>query len=59
MDPAGPYFEETDMIVRLDPTDAIFVDVMHTDTDPIYTLGKLIYTLVGMTASYGSIPWYF
>lgn len=40
MDPAGPYFEDTDLMVRLDPTDAMFVDAIHTDTDPIYTIGK-------------------
>ncbi|CAF4175206.1 unnamed protein product, partial [Rotaria sp. Silwood2] len=31
LDPAGPYFENTDPVVRLDPTDALFVDVIHTD----------------------------
>jgi pancreatic triacylglycerol lipase len=31
LDPAGPYFEDTDPKVRLDPTDALFVDVIHTD----------------------------
>ena len=31
LDPAGPYFENTDPRVRLDPTDAQFVDVIHTD----------------------------
>lgn len=40
LDPAGPYFEDMDTIVRLDTTDADFVDVIHTDTDPIYTLGR-------------------
>jgi len=31
MDPAGPYFENTDPVVRLDKTDAMLVDVMHTN----------------------------
>ncbi|KAK3612361.1 hypothetical protein CHS0354_011082, partial [Potamilus streckersoni] len=30
LDPAGPQFENKDKIVRLDPTDAKFVDVIHT-----------------------------
>ena len=31
LDPAGPYFEWLPPFVRLDPTDAQFVDVIHTD----------------------------
>ena len=31
LDPADPYFQGTDPVVRLDPTDAAFVDVIHTD----------------------------
>ncbi|GFU66466.1 inactive pancreatic lipase-related protein 1 [Trichonephila clavipes] len=34
LDPAGPYFEDTDPKVRLDPSDALFVDVIHTDSPP-------------------------
>lgn len=30
LDPADPYFANTDKVVRLDPTDADFVDVIHT-----------------------------
>ncbi|XP_033111044.1 inactive pancreatic lipase-related protein 1-like [Anneissia japonica] len=47
MDPAGPYFEDTDIIVRLDPSDATFVDAIHTDTDPIYNIGYGIFMQVG------------
>jgi len=39
MDPAGPYFEDTDPAVRLDPTDAVFVDTIHSDAASILTLG--------------------
>ncbi|XP_005100208.2 pancreatic triacylglycerol lipase [Aplysia californica] len=39
MDPAGPYFEDTDKVVRLDSTDATFVDIVHTDGDVILHLG--------------------
>lgn len=31
LDPAGPYFESTDPVVRLAPTDAVYVDAIHTD----------------------------
>lgn len=31
LDPAGPYFENTDPKVRLDPTDAVYVDAIHSD----------------------------
>ncbi len=31
LDPAGPSFENTPIQVRVDPTDADFVDVMHTN----------------------------
>ncbi|XP_077987390.1 pancreatic lipase-related protein 2-like [Glandiceps talaboti] len=33
LDPAGPSFENEDPLVRLDETDAVFVDILHTDTD--------------------------
>ncbi|XP_041065248.1 inactive pancreatic lipase-related protein 1-like [Carcharodon carcharias] len=31
LDPVEPYFQNTPPEVRLDPTDALFVDVIHTD----------------------------
>jgi pancreatic triacylglycerol lipase len=45
LDPAGPYFENTDPKVRLDPTDALFVDVIHTDGahNLLLGLGKTIF----------------
>ena len=42
LDPAGPYFENTVPEVRLDISDAKFVDVIHGDSDPILQMGKLI-----------------
>ncbi|XP_062309127.1 lipase member H [Osmerus eperlanus] len=35
LDPAGPQFTGTDPEDRLDPTDAQFVDVLHTDMDAL------------------------
>ncbi|XP_069948912.1 pancreatic triacylglycerol lipase-like [Cherax quadricarinatus] len=34
LDPAEPYFQYMPSSVRLDPTDALFVDVIHTDGAP-------------------------
>ena len=35
LDPADPHFEETDPIIRLDETDAFYVDAIHTDANPV------------------------
>lgn len=34
LDPAEPNFKDTDIRVRLDPNDAVFVDIIHTDGSP-------------------------
>ncbi|CAD6230542.1 GSCOCG00006810001-RA-CDS, partial [Cotesia congregata] len=39
LDPAKPYFENMSNDVRLDPTDAQFVDVIHTSSRNIFRLG--------------------
>ena len=39
LDPADPYFQDTDNKVRLDPSDAKFVDVIHTDSSTMLSLG--------------------
>jgi len=39
LDPAEPYFEGHHMDARLDPSDATFVDVVHTDVNSIFAMG--------------------
>ncbi len=39
LDPAGPSYEFTPPIVRLDPTDAVFVDTIHSDGSANLKLG--------------------
>ena len=39
LDPAGPSFEDEDVKVRLDPSDANFVDAIHTDAENLIKLG--------------------
>ncbi|NXL93273.1 LIPR2 protein, partial [Alectura lathami] len=48
LDPAQPYFQSTPIEVRLDESDAEFVDVIHTDSAPtIPYLGFGISTAIG------------
>ena len=47
LDPAGPYFQDTPPIVRLDPSDAVLVDAIHTDDThfiPGIPVSKLLHT---------------
>ncbi|CAL4130378.1 unnamed protein product [Meganyctiphanes norvegica] len=54
LDPAEPYFNDTAPITRLDPTDAQFVDIVHTDSTEV--LGFPI--SVGMTDPIGHLDFY-
>ncbi|XP_067641470.1 pancreatic triacylglycerol lipase isoform X2 [Eurosta solidaginis] len=47
LDPAAPLFSETAHIVRLDRSDADFVDVIHTDSNPLMSGGLGLYERVG------------
>jgi pancreatic triacylglycerol lipase len=52
MDPAGPFFEDTDPIVRLDATDADFVDAIHTNG------GTLVNLAFGIVMPVGHVDFY-
>ena len=52
LDPAGPYFENTDPIVRLDSKDAEFVDTIHTDGSATLLLG------LGLMQPLGHVDFY-
>ncbi|NXG57208.1 LIPR3 protein, partial [Hemiprocne comata] len=47
LDPAGPYFEGTPPEVRLDPSDANFVDVIHSNAAHFPAVGLGIYNTSG------------
>uniref|UniRef100_A0A8C6NAR3 Triacylglycerol lipase n=1 Tax=Melopsittacus undulatus TaxID=13146 RepID=A0A8C6NAR3_MELUD len=53
LDPAQPYFQGTPIEVRLDKTDAEFVDVIHTDTAP-----TVPYLGFGMSPAIGHLDFY-
>ncbi|KAK7861911.1 hypothetical protein R5R35_010809 [Gryllus longicercus] len=52
LDPAEPYFQGLPSFVRLDPSDANFVDVIHTDGKSIFLLGY------GMSQPCGHLDFY-
>ncbi|XP_032047125.1 pancreatic lipase-related protein 2-like [Aythya fuligula] len=47
LDPAGPYFEGTPPEVRLDPSDANFVDVIHSNAAHFPAIGLGMYNATG------------
>uniref|UniRef100_A0A1I8GGJ9 Lipase domain-containing protein n=1 Tax=Macrostomum lignano TaxID=282301 RepID=A0A1I8GGJ9_9PLAT len=62
LDPAGPYFQGTDPEVRLDPTDARFVDAIHTDSsdqiDGHLFLKMMFDSGIGLVQPVGHIDFY-
>lgn len=52
LDPAEPYFQYLDPKIRLDPTDAKFVEAIHTDAKTILLLGY------GMLQPVGHLDFY-
>lgn len=54
LDPAEPYFQNMDIVVRLDPSDALFVDIMHTDGAAFYS----VKTGLGMSQACGHVDYY-
>jgi pimeloyl-ACP methyl ester carboxylesterase len=55
LDPAGPYFDNTDKVVRLDETDALFVDVIHSDAKNLLALGLGTITQCGHVDFYPNL----
>ncbi|PVD23637.1 hypothetical protein C0Q70_16910 [Pomacea canaliculata] len=54
LDPAEPYFQNTDKRVRLDETDALFVDVIHSDAASFYSTNLGL----GMSQACGHVDYY-
>lgn len=52
MDPAEPFFKDTDPLVRLDQSDAKYVDVIHTDAKSFVRGG------LGMQQAIGHVDFY-
>ncbi|KAG7299776.1 hypothetical protein JYU34_016785 [Plutella xylostella] len=58
LDPAEPYFQGMPTHVRLDPTDAEFVDVIHTDGKSIFLLDFVFMAGYGMSQPVGHLDFY-
>ncbi|XP_068630402.1 pancreatic lipase-related protein 2-like [Battus philenor] len=52
LDPAAPYFSNTVTLVRLDRSDAKFVDIIHSNAMPLYFSG------FGMSEAIGHVDFY-
>lgn len=52
LDPAGPFFEGKDVVVRLDKNDAKFVDIIHSNTEVALGVG------LGSSESSGHVDFY-
>ena len=52
LDAAGPFFENADFRIRVDKSDADFVDVVHTNG------GNLLQSRFGMVGACGHIDFY-
>ncbi|XP_069835810.1 pancreatic lipase-related protein 2-like [Dendropsophus ebraccatus] len=53
LDPAGPYFSDTPPEVRLDPSDALLVDAIHTDATP-----TILHLGYGMSQTVGHLDFF-
>uniref|UniRef100_A0A8D0G868 Triacylglycerol lipase n=1 Tax=Sphenodon punctatus TaxID=8508 RepID=A0A8D0G868_SPHPU len=53
LDPAQPYFQGTPIEIRLDKSDAVFIDVIHTDSAP-----TIPYLGFGMSQAVGHLDFY-
>ena len=58
LDPAALYFEHTDPKVRLDPSDAKFVDVIHTDSAGYLSQPSSLPINVGVFQSIGHVDYF-
>lgn len=47
LDPAEPFFAGTDPIIRLDRSDARFVDIVHSDARPFVSFGLGLFEAIG------------